>query len=78
MLGSLVRVAMKVAAHSTPLEGALNSLYCATNPLAPALGQGRFFVPVGKLDGRTDGWLGDRKLNAELWNQSEAQRAKLK
>ena len=70
-LGSVVRVAMKVAARSTPLEGALNSLFCATSPLAPTRGQGKYFVPVGKVDSKADKWIQDREMNAKLWEWSE-------
>ena len=71
VLGSVVRTVMKVAARSTPLEGALNSLFCATSPRAPIMGQGQYFVPVGKLDSRAANWLNDSKTNKKLWQQSE-------
>ena len=52
-------------------EGALNSLYCATSPQVAQEGPGRYFVPVGKLQPRVDGWLADKSGNASLWQWSE-------
>ncbi|KAI3172904.1 hypothetical protein DTO046C5_3251 [Penicillium roqueforti] len=71
VIGSVVRTLMKFAAGSTPLEGALNSLFCATSPKAPIMGQGQYFVPVGKLDSRAANWINDSKTNKKLWQQSE-------
>ncbi|KPM42528.1 hypothetical protein AK830_g4061 [Neonectria ditissima] len=73
IIGSVVRVAMKLAARDSPLHGALNSLYCATSSSAPSQGQGMFFTPVGKLDSRADKWISDRKGNAQLWQLGEDQ-----
>lgn len=71
MFGSFMQLAMKVTPTVTPLEGALNTLYAATSPEAATVGQGRFFVPVGKLSKFADKWLDDRTGNIELWNHSE-------
>lgn len=71
IIGKVVRVAMKFAARDTPLDGALNSLFCATSSSAPGRGQGKFFSPVGKLDSRADKWLSDGKGNAQLWQLGE-------
>ncbi|KAK5988021.1 Equisetin cluster transcription factor eqxF [Cladobotryum mycophilum] len=71
VLGTIVRVAMKVAARTTPLEGALNSLFCATSSLALAQG-GKFLVPVGKVSSQADDWLNDAKMNAKLWQHSRS------
>ena len=76
-VGTVVRVAMKLAARGTALEGALNSLFCATSPIAPTKGQGKFFLPVGKLGSAAEKWTNDNKTNAELWQQSECQSARL-
>ena len=76
-VGSVVRVVMKLAARGTALEGALNSLFCATSPIAPTKGQGKFFVPVGKVGPAADKYINDSKTNAELWQQSESQSARL-
>lgn len=71
VLGCVVRTITKVAARSTPLEGALNSLFCATSPKAPALGKGHYFAPVGKVDGQANHWIEDSETNEKLWRQSE-------
>lgn len=63
----MTKVIPKVSAH----EGALNSLYCATSPKVVQEGAGRYFIPVGKLQPRVDGWLADKDGNAELWKWSE-------
>ncbi|KAG9206455.1 hypothetical protein G6514_003286 [Epicoccum nigrum] len=65
--GLVTKVIPKVSAH----EGALNSLYCATSPKVVQEGAGRYFIPVGKLQPRVDGWLADKDGNAELWKWSE-------
>lgn len=77
VIGTVVRAVMKVTARSTPLEGAYNSLFCATSPLAPARGQGRFFAPVGKLESKADGWLNDAETNRRLWEWGEEQLKRL-
>lgn len=64
--------AMKVTPTMSTIEGARNSLYCATSPEAPRQGAGRFFVPVGKLSPKVEKWLDDREGNAALWRFSEA------
>lgn len=69
--GSFMQLTMKITPTVTPQEGALNSLYAATSPDAPAKGQGRFFVPVGKLQKSVDKWIDDREGNAKLWEHSE-------
>lgn len=70
MMGSLMRFTMKLAPATTALDGAMNSLFCATSPRAPAVGQGRYFVPVAKLDSVADTWLNDKETNARLWEES--------
>lgn len=70
-------LAMRVTPTTSPIEGARNSLYCATSPEAPQKGAGRYFVPVGKLQPKVDKWLDDREGNAALWKFSEAVNEKL-
>lgn len=70
-MGAIMRVTMKITAHTTPLEGALTSLYCATSPEAPAKGQGRYWLPVTQTTTKADKWLGDREGNKRLWEWSE-------
>lgn len=65
-----MRTMMNVLVSKTPLEGALNSLYCATSPSAPEKGQGGYFTPVGKLDSKADAF--DSEENGKLWRHSEA------
>lgn len=77
IIGKVVRVAMKLGASDTPLHGALNSLYCATSPSAPVQGQGKYFIPVAKLDARADKWIRDREGNARLWELGESQLKRL-
>ncbi|KAH8901264.1 NAD(P)-binding protein [Thozetella sp. PMI_491] len=72
ILGAIVRVGMKFRS-TTHLECSLNSLFCATSPLAPAQGPGRYYAPVGKLDSKADTWLDDIHGNAELWRHSDAE-----
>lgn len=70
-MGTMIRVGAKFGARTTPLEGSLNSLYCATSPTAPIRGQGRYFLPVANIDNKVDGWLEDSAMNERLWKQSE-------
>lgn len=72
IIGSAIRLAMKLS-RTTALQGALTTLYCATSPEAPAVGAGRFFVPVGKLDARADTWFADTEGNKRLWEMAEEQ-----
>lgn len=65
-----MRVGMKFRS-TTPLDGCLNSLYCATTPQAYQLGAGRYFTPVGKVNPKGDYLLQDREGNARLWGWSE-------
>jgi hypothetical protein len=62
---------MALMPKMSTLEGALNSLYCATSPEAPHNAAGRYCTPVGKVEGKADKFLNDRTSNAELWNISE-------
>ncbi|KAH7134171.1 hypothetical protein EDB81DRAFT_657922 [Dactylonectria macrodidyma] len=71
IVGTVMRTVMKYTNRTTALEGALNSLFCATSPLAPERGQGKYFAPVGKYNPKADKWLNDRETNARLWQQSE-------
>ncbi|KAH6971423.1 hypothetical protein BKA56DRAFT_557242 [Ilyonectria sp. MPI-CAGE-AT-0026] len=77
VVGTVVRAVIKVTPHSTPLEGAYNSLFSATSPLAPTMGQGKFFIPVGKLESQADNWLNDVETNGRLWQWGEEQLARL-
>jgi hypothetical protein len=70
-IGKVTRVLSRFSGV-TPLQGALNSLYAATSPSAPKTGAGNFYMPVGKLDQRSDKWRADAKGNAELWDQTES------
>lgn len=67
MIGTIVRIISHLGPADTPLQGALNSLYCATSSSAPERGQGKFFMPVGKIDTRADKYINDTKGNARLW-----------
>ncbi|CAI6086781.1 unnamed protein product [Clonostachys chloroleuca] len=67
IVGKTMRTVMKYTASMTPLEGAINSLFLATSPLAPERGQGKFFIPVTKVNPKADDWLNDRETNARLW-----------
>lgn len=69
---------IKVQPTLSPQDGALNSLYCATSPKVVQEGAGRYFVPVGKLQPRVDGWLADKGGNAALWQWSEDVELKIK
>lgn len=68
---------MKCAANTTPLEGAYNTLFCATSPLAPTHAQGKFVLPVGRIEPKADRWLNDLELNAKLWNQTATELERL-
>lgn len=71
LVGQLMRIGMKMRS-TTPLEGCYNSLFCATHPVAFQQGQGRYYVPIAKLDSKADKWMNDREGNAKLWAWSEA------
>ncbi|KAH7329622.1 hypothetical protein B0I35DRAFT_507861 [Stachybotrys elegans] len=58
---------------SDPTIGAYNSLFCATSPMAAAVGRGKYFIPVGKLDPVAEPWINDKAHNEQLWNHCEAQ-----
>ncbi|KAM0722725.1 hypothetical protein Q7P37_002166 [Cladosporium fusiforme] len=75
--GTLSNLAMKVTPTVSSIEGARNTLYCATSAEAPRQGAGRYFVPVGKLQPKVDKWIDDREGNAALWKYSEARRLML-
>jgi hypothetical protein len=77
VLGAIVRFAVKFGPGDTPLHAALNSLFCATSPKAPARGQGKYFTPVGKLSPRADKWINDTEGNARLWQLGEEQLKRL-
>lgn len=67
----MMRVGMKFR-RTTALEGSYNSLFCATSQQAFQEGQGRYYVPVGKMDSKADPWMADREGNKRLWEASEA------
>ncbi|KAH7150337.1 hypothetical protein B0J13DRAFT_287023 [Dactylonectria estremocensis] len=71
IVGTVMRTVMKYTNRTTALEGALNSLFCATSSIAPERGEGKYFAPVGKHNPKADKWLNDRETNARLWQQSE-------
>jgi hypothetical protein len=70
----MVHVAPTLSTH----DGALNTLYCATSPQVMHEGQGKYFVPVGKLQPRVNGWLDDKSGNAALWGWSEEVNGRVK
>ncbi|KAJ4127685.1 hypothetical protein NW768_007956 [Fusarium equiseti] len=72
LLGAVSRMAFKVAPTSTPLEGAMNSLFCATSERAYK-NPGRYFVPVQKLDDRANKWLDDAQAVNKLWDLATRQ-----
>jgi NAD(P)-dependent dehydrogenase (short-subunit alcohol dehydrogenase family) len=71
VMGKVIRVLMKLVGSTDVLAASLNTLYAATSPAAPKTGAGNFYMPVGKLDPRSDKWRSDTKLNSELWEKSE-------
>ena len=75
MMGKTVRFMMNVGPTSTPLEGSLNSLYCATTSQA-LKDQGNFLLPVGKPETKAEKWLNDLEGNAKLWRLGEGQMAR--
>jgi hypothetical protein len=68
---------MKVGTRTTPLEGARNTLFCATTYEAYMRGQGLFHLPVGKVEHKVDKWFTDRDTTTRLWQQCEAVMARL-
>ncbi|KAH8803625.1 hypothetical protein F5884DRAFT_756894 [Xylogone sp. PMI_703] len=73
IIGKIVRAATKLGAAGSPLEGAMNSLYCATSPQAPSVAAGKFIVPVCKVDSKADKWTNDYEGNRRLWELGEEQ-----
>jgi len=67
-----VRGLMGVLIATTPLEGSLNTLFCATSPLAAERGKGAYFTPVGKVDAKAKRFLEDSEGNGQLWRYTEA------
>ncbi|KAF4495051.1 reductase [Fusarium agapanthi] len=72
IFGAMTRVAMKVGPTSTPLEGSMNSLFCATTSQAYEHA-GRYYVPVQKLDDRANKWLDDPQAVGRLWDLANKQ-----
>lgn len=72
IFGAMTRVAMKVGPTSTPLEGSMNSLFCATTPQAYEHA-GRYYVPVQKLDDKANKWLDDPQAVGKLWDLANKQ-----
>jgi NAD(P)-dependent dehydrogenase (short-subunit alcohol dehydrogenase family) len=75
-VGNVVRTLVNIGG-GTPLEGCRNSLFCATSAQAPAIGQGKFFLPVGKVDGKKEDWFHDEKVNSSLWEHGQSQLRRL-
>ncbi|KAH7235040.1 uncharacterized protein BKA55DRAFT_708999, partial [Fusarium redolens] len=71
IFGAMTRVAMKVGPTSTPLEGSMNSLFCATSSQAYEHA-GRYYVPVQKLDDKANKWLDDPQAVGKLWDLANA------
>lgn len=72
IFGAMTRVAMKVGPTSTPLEGSMNYLFCATT--SQAYGHaGRYYVPIQKLDDRANKWLDDPQAVGKLWDLANKQ-----
>ncbi|KAJ4251477.1 hypothetical protein NW762_011462 [Fusarium torreyae] len=72
ILGVMTRMAMKVGPTSTPLEGSMNSLFCATSPKAFE-SAGKYHVPVGKVDNKANKWLDDAQAVDKLWELASRQ-----
>lgn len=72
VLGTLIRAGVNFGG-GTPLEGCRNTLYCATSAQAVAIGAGKFFLPVGKLDASKEKWFLDETVNRALWDHGERQ-----
>jgi NAD(P)-dependent dehydrogenase (short-subunit alcohol dehydrogenase family) len=72
IFGAVSKIAMTVGPTSTPLEAALNSLFCATSGRAFA-NPGRYYVPVTKLDDRANKWLDDPQAVNKLWDLATKQ-----
>lgn len=70
IIGSLIRVMVRVLPTVKPLDAARTTLFCAASPDAPAH-SGGFFMPYGKLDHHPDKWTDNEKTVTELWDQSE-------
>jgi hypothetical protein len=77
-MGSLTKNVVRMASRTTLLEGSLNSLFCATSPLAPERGQGLYFEPVGQVKSKGKRFTDDKEVNLKLWDVSEAEYEKLK
>jgi hypothetical protein len=78
LFGRLQGLMVHVTATASTHDGALNTLFCATSPQVVQEGQGRYFVPVGKLQHRVDKWLDDESGNKALWQWSEEVNGRVK
>ncbi|KAI9737870.1 MAG: hypothetical protein M1834_009240 [Cirrosporium novae-zelandiae] len=65
-LGMLVRASMHLPGPVSPLEGAKNSLFCATSPDAVLL-SGKYLEPVGKVVGSADKFFNDPEEMNKVW-----------
>ncbi|KAF4335898.1 reductase [Fusarium beomiforme] len=72
IFGAMTRMAMKVGPTSTPLEGSMNSLFCATSSQAYEHA-GRYYIPVQKLDDKANKWLDDPSAVNKLWELASRQ-----
>ncbi|KAF4457201.1 hypothetical protein F53441_765 [Fusarium austroafricanum] len=72
ILGTMSRVAFKIGPSMTPLEGSMNSLFCATSDKVYE-NAGRYYVPVNKLDPKADKWLNDPQAVNKLWDLASRQ-----
>ena len=74
--GKITRPLTKYLSFSTTLEASCNTFFAATSTDAVA-DAGRFFMPVGKLEPKADGFIKDTAGNDALWELGNRQMRKI-
>jgi hypothetical protein len=70
--GKVVRPLTKFLSFTTTLEASYNTFFAATSKDAVA-NAGNFFMPVGKLEAKSDAFVNDAAGNDALWDLGNKQ-----
>ena len=73
LFGSLIRFVVRrglIPGTLSVQDGALTTLFCATSPNASKW-SGKYIMPFGKVDGKFDKLIENRKVVEDLWDASE-------
>lgn len=76
VFGKVMRPLIKTFAHGTALEASHNTFFAATSKDAVA-DAGKFFMPVGQVEGKADVFVQDATGNDALWELGNMQMRKV-